>query len=77
MKKAYGELELEVIRFSSEDIITASAEEVEDTCDADINLDDYTRVAVDGPWELYKGPDGHYYEYNTETGEFNDLGDRV
>ena len=70
MKKVYSELELEVIRFGAEDIITAS----EDACDTDMS--DYTYLASsdDGVWELYMGPNGHYYELNTQTGEFNDLG---
>ena len=71
MKRAYSELELEVIRFSAEDIITASAE---DTCDLDFSNNDPLASSPDGVWELYKGSDGHYYEYNTQTGETHDLG---
>ena len=40
MKELYEELELEVIRFKTEDIITTSAETTEQTT----NVDDYT------PW---------------------------
>ena len=41
MKKLYEELELEVIRFGAEDVITASTEETDDNTD-DNTTDDNT-----------------------------------
>ena len=69
MKKDYSELELEVIRFGAEDIITASAEDTEDSCGADVNLDGYTLIQEQADYGLYLGPDGHYYVIERATGQ--------
>ena len=76
MKKIYDNLELEVIRFSAEDVITASVEEDSsssggDTLLATATLPDVTQIG------LYLTPNGTYYDAVLATGEkLNDYGTR-
>ena len=66
MKKRYEALELEVVRFSNEDVITASVEEPAP------EPEPTPAVLIrnpDGPEAIVRLPNGHYAEMNMETGE--------
>ena len=66
MKKRYEALELEVVRFSNEDVITASVEEPAPTEEpAPVLLD----TSPDGTLGLYLLPNGHYVVMVKATGE--------
>ena len=64
MKKRYEALELEVVRFSNEDVITASVEEPTPE-PAPVLLD----TNPDGTLGLYLLPNGHYVVMVKATGE--------
>ncbi len=82
MKLPYEELELEVIRFGAEDIITASdASEDEDITEEETPDEDETPTNNTGEYQLldtnpanpdmglYLTPDGHYVIMLASTGE--------
>ena len=66
MKKRYEALELEVVRFSNEDVITASVEEPPTTPEP---TPEVLIRNPDGPEAIVRLPNGHYAEMNMETGE--------
>ena len=66
MKKRYEALELEVVRFSNEDVITASVEEPAPEPEPTPVL---LETIEEGALGLYLLPNGHYVILETATGE--------
>ena len=66
MKKRYEALELEVVRFSNEDVITASVEEPAPEPEPTPVL---LETIEEGALGLYLLPNGHYVILDTATGE--------
>ena len=84
MKKTYEGLEMEVIRFSTEDIITTSDAATDAQSDAatDNNQSatnggssgDITYTPVEGYLAVFLGSDGNYYSLNLSTNEYELIG---